>query len=138
MQPLNSKFTLKLLNEQEFVAYNEWYEKLNSRPIPKSFKCTNVVGAEIEGVLAAAITLNMVIDCNACLFTYVTKNPYIDKQISSEAIDFLLQNLGFIAGNAGYAYYASIVGEPAAVKRYDKNGIKNDGQLTLFWGVSHN
>lgn len=130
------RFTLKMLNEQEMQQYNEWYEKLNFRAIPASFKCDNIVGAEIEGVIAAGITLNMIINCNACLFTYVTKNPYIDKQVSSEAIDFLLQNLGFIAGNAGYPYFASVVGEPAAVKRYEKNGIKNDGQLALFWGVS--
>lgn len=124
---------IRFLEPSELLEYQRWYLFFHKRNFPKSFYSESVLCAEENGVLGAAIMYQPVQKAPFCLFTYLTRNPYCDRNLSSRAVDFLIQNLGSVARENGFTHFASLIGEESAKNRFRKNGIQDDVDLTLFW-----
>jgi hypothetical protein len=89
---------------------------------------------EENGVFYAGICLYRV-DAKFCIFDFLTKNPDTPLRKTSEAIDFLIQNLSSVSQMLGYTFFLTFSEGSAASKRYLKNGLTHTGNLNAFMGA---
>jgi hypothetical protein len=134
MMSIDNAMQLVILNDDESQEYFKWYEFYNDH-FPEILGGNKFLAVSRAGVLGAGIIVQPIVGGNSCIFSFITRNPFCDRKFSSEAVDFLIQNLGYIAKGLGYAYFISMIGEEPAKARFRKNGVKESkGLLTLFWG----
>lgn len=124
------------LKKFQLGLYFDWYKFWHRKGFPMAMRCENIIAVEKDGELGAAIMVQAVQNSACCIFSVLVRNPYCDRDFSSEAVDFLIQNLGSFAKSMGYVTFVSLVGDEHAKARYQKNGIAESPEvLTLFSGV---
>lgn len=128
--------TIKLFNDEEKIEFRKWFNFF-TKGVPEIFSSNFIVGIEKDGTLGCGIMVQPILHTEVCMFNFLTRNPYCDKTISSESVDFLIEKLPIIAKDLGYKRFVSLVGEEPAKLRYRKKGVKESKKaLTLFWGES--
>lgn len=128
---------IRLMTEAEREEYFKWYKFYHTH-FPDFLLCENIATVEKDGVLGAAIMVYPIMDSKLCIFSFVARNPFCDKVFSSNAVDYLIKNLGTITKSLGYEAFISVIGEAPAKARFRKNGIKEFKEsMTTFFGECH-
>jgi cobalamin synthase len=123
------------MTDEEREEYYKWYSFYHKDGFPKPLMCDTILVAYEGDVMGAAITVQPIIDAVYCMFSFITRNPFCDREFSSRAVDELIKYLPHAGKLIGYTNYISMIGEEPAKKRFRKNGVKeSNGSLTLFWG----
>lgn len=121
----------KLNNECYFRWYEFWHK--NQRPVV--VRAEEIAVVEQDGVYGAGIMVQRIPDSSCVMFSFITRNPFCDREFSDQAVDFLIKNLPGLAKKLGYEYFVSLVGEESAKARYIKCGMSlSDKPLSMFWG----
>lgn len=128
---------IKAFTKDQLEIYFRWYNFYHKKGFPNSVRCNNIIAvwSDEQQAFGAGIMVQPIQNSVCCIFSFLTRNPFCDREFSSEAVDFLVQNLGSFAKSMGYATFVSMIGEQAAKARFKKNGVKEvETGLSMFYG----
>ena len=129
-------FTIRKLTADDNECYFRWFEFWHHGQRPERYHCEEIAVVELDGIFYSGIMVQRIPNSVCCIFTSICRNPFAEnKDLSSEAVDFLIKQLPSLAKKLGYTYFVSLVGEESAKARYRKNGVKEyPTPLTMFYG----
>lgn len=127
--------TIRKLTAIDNECYFRWYEFSRKGNRPVVMRQEEIAVVEKDGLFGAGVMVARVPDSSCCAFTAICRNPFVDREFSSEAVDFLIKHYGAIAKKLGYTHWVSVVEDDLARARYRKCGAKEfKNPCTLFWG----
>jgi hypothetical protein len=122
------------MTEAEREEYFKWYCHYHTH-FPNFLLCENIATVEKDGVLWAEIMVYPILGSKLCMFLFITRNPFCDKVFSSDAVDYLVNNLKSVTKSLGYDAFVSVMDEVPAIKRFEKSGaLKFPKPMTVFFG----